>query len=536
MQSRQTVHIIAAEWRWVILVGSALVLLAFSPLIWVALRGTPDWQFMGVLHNYQDGATYLSKIRLGYEGNWLVYFQHTPETHNGAFMVVTYLFLGQLASLISVPPIVMFHVARVGAALFMYVSIYQLGAAIWTRVRARRAFFVIASLGSGLGWLFAPLLQNTQFPDFAVPEAYLFYSTLMNVHFPLAIACLALLVGLFITAYRPGAEDDPRVNASMPLAAVLSIALALLYPQALAPFGGALVLYVAIIWWQDKQVPTRLIRWMLAVALPALPIAAYYAITIMYNPAMKAWNDQNVTTSPGILEVLVGLGIPLLIAVPGIYRAIRRFERDGDRLMLLWLVCMLVAMYLPINVQRRFMVGMMIPIAYFATRAIEDVWLKHISRRWRPVMYCVLIPLMSVSQILMLFLPVLPAITGYPQAAEGIFLQRDYGDVYRWLEDRVSSDDVVLASPLVSAWIPGWTGARVVYGHPYETLNAAVKEAQVREWFSGTESAEACAALLETYNVRFVVYGPQEEKLGLPTCLASLREIARSGSVAVYAP
>src|SRR5579862_2978799 len=57
MQSRQTVHIMAAEWRWVILVGSALVLLAISPLLWVALRGTPGWQFMGVLHNYLDGST-----------------------------------------------------------------------------------------------------------------------------------------------------------------------------------------------------------------------------------------------------------------------------------------------------------------------------------------------------------------------------------------------------------------------------------------------------------------------------------------------
>ena len=88
MQSRQTVHIMSAEWRWVIIVGSALVLLAFSPLLWVALRGTPGWQFMGVLHNYQDGATYISKMRLGYEGNWLVYFQHTPEPHSGAFIQV----------------------------------------------------------------------------------------------------------------------------------------------------------------------------------------------------------------------------------------------------------------------------------------------------------------------------------------------------------------------------------------------------------------------------------------------------------------
>ena len=536
MQSRQTVHIMSAEWRWVIIVGSALVLLAFSPLLWVALRGTPDWQFMGALHNYLDGATYLSKMRLGYEGSWLVYFQHTPEDHSGALMPILYIILGQLSRLIAVPPIVMFHVARVGAVLFMYISIYQLGAAIWTRVRARRAFFAVAVLGSGLGWLFAPLLQNASFPDFAVPEAYPLYSSFVNVHFPLAIACLALLIGLFVIAYRPGAEDDPRINASLPLASILSVVLALLYPQALVPLGAALVFYIGIIWWQDKRIPMRLFRWLLAVALPALPVAAYYAITVAYNPAMKLWNEQNVTSAPSLFELGIGFGIPLLVALPGIYRAVRRFERDGDRLMLLLLICIVVAIYLPINVQRRFMVGMMIPIAYFATRSIEEVWLPRIQRRWRPALICVFVALISVSQVFMLFLPVLPAITGYPQAAGGIFLERDYAGAYQWIEPRVTPDDVVLASPLVSAWIPGWVGARVVYGHPYETLHAADKLLQVTAWFDGTDDAAACAALLETYDVRYVIYGPQEAKLGPTACLASLHVMARSGGVTVYAP
>lgn len=244
MQSRQVVHIMSAEWRWVILIGSALVLVAFSPLVWVALRGTADWQFMGVLHNFLDGATYISKMHLGSDGSWLVYFQHTPELHAGAFIQVIYLLLGQLARLIAIPPIVLFHVARAGAALFMYITLYQLGATIWTRVRARRVFFLIAALGAGLGWLFGLVLQDATYPDLTLPEAFPLYSTFMNVHFPLTIACLALLMALFISAYRPGAEHDPTIDASWPLVSVLSIALALLYPQALVPIGAALALYV----------------------------------------------------------------------------------------------------------------------------------------------------------------------------------------------------------------------------------------------------------------------------------------------------
>jgi len=532
MQSRQTVHIMSAEWRWVILVGSALVLLAFSPLLWVALRGVSDWQFMGVLHNFQDGATYLSKMQLGYEGNWLVYFQHTPERHSGAFIQVLYLLLGHLARLISISPIIVFHVARVGAALFMYIAIYQLGATIWTRVRARQIFFLVVVLGAGFGWLLAPVLQDPSFPDLTIPEAFPLYSTFMNVHFPLTIACLALLAALFITAYRPGADQDPTVDASWPLASLLSVLVALLYPQALVPIGAALILYTATVWWHERRRSLRLMRWMLAVILPALPIAAYYAITIAYNPAMAIWNSQNVTVSPTLPVLLLGFGIPLLVALPGMYRAVRRFERDGDRLMLLWLACMVIALYLPFNTQRRFAVGMMIPIAYFAARSIEDIWLPRISRRWRFYVFAIFFPLISISQILMLFLPVLPAITGSPQRAVGIFLERDYAIAYySWLDAHTVQTDVVLASPAASIWIPGWAGARVVYGHPYETLNAEEKQQEVLDWYAGTGD---CNALLDKYNVRYILYGPEEEKLGAGGCLSSLRFVVQIGSVKVY--
>jgi hypothetical protein len=58
MQSRYTVHIASAEWRWVVLVGCGLVLLAFLPS-WVALLG--QRLALWALHNYLDGEL-ISKV------------------------------------------------------------------------------------------------------------------------------------------------------------------------------------------------------------------------------------------------------------------------------------------------------------------------------------------------------------------------------------------------------------------------------------------------------------------------------------------
>jgi hypothetical protein len=536
--TRQSVYVTAAEWRWVIALACGMVLLAFLPLLWVALRGTPNWQFMGILHNYLDGATYLSKMALGQSGAFLVEFLHTPQPHAGAFIQALYLLLGHMSRLTGIPIIVLFHVARVIAALLMYAAIYQLAAVIWARVRARRVFFAVASIGSGLGWLFAPLTQITDFPDFPLlPEAFPFFSSLMNVHFPLTIACLALLASYFIVLFRPGAQDEPLIQHGFPLAALLGIALALLYPQALVPFIAAVCVFVATIYIQQRRLSPSIVRWTLALILPVVPFAFYYAFVVGYNPAMALWNQQNLTPSPPPHILAIGFGLPLLVGLPAIWRAARRFERDGDRFMLLWLVAMLVLIYLPTNIQRRFAVGMMIPVAYFAARAVEDVWVRYLNRRIHRLVGVASLFLISISSLVMLVLPALPAVAGDAGRSLGVFIQSDYIPAFNWVNERSSTNDVILASPSVSVWLPGWAGARAVYGHPYETLNAELRQEQVEAWYKGTAD---CQMLLTSLNVRFILVGPNERALTADgtSCADQLQlpVLAESGSVTIYAP
>jgi hypothetical protein len=532
-------HISPAEWQWVILVSGALVLLAFVPLILFALQGTGDVQFMGMMHNYLDGGTYLSKMQLGIQGSWVVTFEHTPEAHQGGFIQVIYLLLGHISRLTSIPALVVFHVARLGASLLMYIALYQLGATIWTKVRTRKVFFALAAIGTGFGWFIAPIIGNSEFPDLTLPEAFPFFSTLMNVHFPLTLAFILMLMTILLNAFRPGAEEEPKSDQSLPVASVLSFGLALLFPQSLIPLGAALGLYIAFAWLQTRRLSTRLIRWMLAIGLPALPLSAYYLFLVAYNPAMAEWNRQNATLAPplpgGLLIFLAGFGLPLLLALPGIWRAVRRFELDGDRLMLLWLAAMLIAIFLPTNIQRRFAAGMIIPIAYFATRAIEDFWLSYVSRRRRVVVFTLILAIVPISHLFVLFAPVF-LYGNNPQDVIGIMLDRDYIGAFLWLREANEPDDVVLAAPEVGIWIPGYTGDRVVYAHDFETLDAATKEAELTAWYEA-EQSDLCGDLIERYNVRYVLLGPEERKLSeSPVCLEGQEPVAQIGQVSIYAP
>src|SRR5258708_3190969 len=160
-------------------------------------------EFMGILPNPQDGATYISKIAEGAQGHWLFTLVYTPEkglANSPAAINEFYLLLGHLAAFIGLSPLLMFHLARLVTGFVMYLSLYHLGAVIWPRLRPRRLFFSLLAVGAGLGWLYfisigrsGGLSTLSDFPtDFAIPESIPFLATFVNPHFPLAIALIAL--------------------------------------------------------------------------------------------------------------------------------------------------------------------------------------------------------------------------------------------------------------------------------------------------------------------------------------------------------
>jgi hypothetical protein len=289
------------------------------------------------------------------------------------------------------------------------------------------------------------------------------------------------------------------------------------------------------------------LRWMLWFGVPALPLVAYYASIFIYNPVVaQLWILEYEVKAPSLLVLIVSLGLPLVIALPGLARAIRKFEPDGNQLMLLWLLTMVLLVYLAPVIHTQFAFGLMIPIAYFGARASEDFWYTYLNRVWRYRVLVALIPLIGMSHLYALFIPVSPISDASPRTTSASLLPRDYREVFEWLGAlRADRFAVVLAAPEVGVWLPAWTGLRAVYGFPTETLGANVKRSAIQNWYSATDLNE-CVALLngafslsEPYRVKYVLYGPHERALqASPTetsvCLSLLTPIASSGEVTVY--
>ena len=431
---------------------------------------------------------------------------------------------------------------RTGASLLMYVALYQLAASIWTKSRPRRVFFLLVSVGSGFGWILAPLTGDGSFFDVTTPGAFPFYSSLMNVHYPLAIACVALLASVIVVIFRPGVTELPTVNNEGLTIFLVSLLLAFIYPLALIPLAIAFGINLAVDFYKTRTMNRPQLIWFLWFGVPALPMVTYYAAVAQNNRVVaEIWSQQQSSPVSPVLLIL-GLGLPLIVALPGISRAIRRFEADGDRFMLIWLLTIVALMYLPSLFQQRFTFALMIPIVYFATRATEDFWLRQVkSRRWHRRIFAAVLPIIAASHLFVLILPLRPLSTDDFSDAGSVLLRHNYVDAFNWLERNTDSSDVILASPDVSLWIPARVGARAVYAHPRHTTDPKIKKAAVLEWYRQTD-AEGCDSLLRgdisfdgRYRVRYVIVGPNEEEIGHSVCPEALHLVRTFNTVKVYA-
>jgi hypothetical protein len=90
---------------------------------------------------------------------------------------------------------------------------------------------------------------------------------------------------------------------------------------------------------------------------------------------------------------------------------------------------------------------------------------------------------------------------------------------------------LVLAAPETSLFIPARSDARVLYGHPFETVDAPRWKPAVEAFFA----AGGPARFLDENGVDFVLYGPREAELGPRPDLPGWRAAFRRADVTVYA-
>jgi hypothetical protein len=469
--------------------------------------------YTGFIVNPLDGHSYLAKMRQGAEGRWLFTLPFTSEPHSGALVFLYYLFLGHLSAWLGLPDLVVYHAARSLAGVALLLVAYHFLAKFVAGAAARRLGFVLIALSSGVGWLLAP--TGVVSPDLWVPESNTFYSIFANPHFPLS-EMLMLVVFLAVAApfEWASAPDSGGVGRTL-LAAGAAVTLAIVQPFPVVTVYGVLGVYLIACGVLAHNWPRAVWGRAIVSGLAALPVVAY-DVAIYGRGAFAAWSVQNQTPSPSVGLLLATYGVLWAFAVIGAVQAVR--TRRGVILMV-WTAVTVAGLYAPFALQRRLMIGLHLPVAILAVVGLTQVVWPRLGRR-RVWSTAATLALAVPSTIVLLVV----GVVGPAQHEWPLFTSTDVWSAMTYLRGQNAPDDVVLAAPETSLFIPAWAGNRVIYGHPFETIDAARKRAAVEDALHGRSDV---ADLVRQYGVRYVFVGPLERDYGLARGTSAAQLAAR---------
>lgn len=485
----------ASEWRLVVILSLLIVLAASVPYA-LAYTVPADHVFGGVLINPVDGNSYFAKMRAGLRGEWLFTLPYTAEPGPGAFIFTYYLFLGHVARWTGASLDTVYHGARMVGGLALLLTAYAFIARFFETRRARLAVWTFYVLGSGLGWLAVLLGGFTA--DLWVAEAIPFLAVFANAHFGLAAAVLLWLVLWTV----PGLAE-PGVRARhLALVAVATTVLAQVLPMALLNVGLVLAGVFAWRWFAAR--PPNLAGWLrdwapaAVFALAALPWLVHaFALTINH-PVLAQWNAQNQTPTPPLWDTALSGGALLLLAVPGALVAARR-RASREVVLLVWLGLGTLALYAPFSLQRRLAVGLWMPLALLAGIGLREVVWPRVKGQLRPVVMAGL-AIALVTTNLLVYAATLGAIAARQR---DVFLTAREASALDWLAANAGRS-LVAAPPDFGVWLPARTDARVLYGHPFETVDAVARQAELEAFYAGEVAGPAFVA---EHNIAYVIFG-----------------------------
>ena len=271
-----------------------------------------------------------------------------------------------------------------------------------------------------------------------------------------------------------------------------------------------------------------------AEALPFLattPLLAYNAWILFSDPTIAEWARQWRHQAPGLMSLVVSLGVPLLLAAGGGAIAWRRRD-EGLALMLVWPPLVMVLLYLPnlANIQRRLLDALYVPIGILAVvglRALTAGLRRSSARR----VTAILMTSCCFASAIVLAIALRFASGAFAEA----YIGNDAWQAMQWLSAQHQTGDRALSSPQAGQLLPAWAGVSVYVGHYSETLDYFQKIDRVGAVLRPGVPEATVRAFLAANGITLVYWGPDEAKTGFhPEDQPYLEPVHRDGAVTIY--
>jgi hypothetical protein len=489
-------------WIWI---ASTLILLWSSIPTWAGHRAeTEELRFRGIYFDSQDYAVHIAAMEAGRHGEWAYQFRFTTEPHPPAYVRLFYIALGHISACLRLAPELTFHLARWIFGFSALFALYRLLQRIFLESFWARIAFLLAVLGSGLGWLQLILNwtpgQITPI-DFWLIDDYVFFSLSLFPHFAFVTTemCLALRLWLEFLE-RPAFKNVAAISLT-------AILVQFVNPIAFATIDAGIFGSAVFHWWRTRKIHGEDIGAFFTIAVAQIPLLVYNFLVLNNDPLWNQFTTQNQTLSPPPVYYFWGFALFWPAVLIGLVVALRT-KSDALGAVLFWILSGFMLAYAPVYIQRRFLQNITIPLAILATAGLayffeSRSFRRPILARWRISLVVLFVFLASVSS-LQIGLSQIAYLQTHP---EDLYYPVGLDSAIHWFRENAQYNDFVLASEQTSQILAQRAGLRAYMGHEMETLDYRNKQAQVQAFFQGELPA------LAKPPIKWVVYGPLERKL-----------------------
>lgn len=472
---------------------AAVAILGFSSIpFWLGKSAETDaLAFRGTYTDTADYAVHLAMMQAGRLGEWAYQLRFTSEDHNPASIRLFYIWLGHASRLFNLDVETVFHAAR---WLFGLTALFVLDRLFHKtfpqKAHARFAFF-LAVLGGGAGWLQLMLgapLEPISPIDFWLIDAYILFSISL---FPSFSFTLTLMAGALYFFFQ-FLEDGRRRNIAW--VSLLAAASQLVNPIAFAVVDLSMAGAVLFTWWKHKKMDVRQGYALFFIAIVQIPLLFYNFWVLAGDPVWSQFTRQNETLSPPPVFYLWGFAPFWLFAIVGIIRSFRE-RKPIMGAMSIWVMGGFLLAYLPVLIQRRFLLGVTIPLGILAMYGFQFVMAKlppalQALKKREGLLGFAYVLFASVSSLFLILNSSLYVLT----QPKSLFYPRAIDAAAQWLDENAAPGDFVLADAATSQIIAQQTGLRVYIGHEMETLHFEEKQREVQLFFEGKAPKEWLAA------------------------------------------
>jgi hypothetical protein len=492
------------DYLWIF--GVSVLILTWGTIpTWTGYQlETQELRFRGIYFDTQDYAVHLATMQAGMQGEWAYQFRFTTESHRAAFLKLFYIFLGHFSRWFGLAPDVTYHLARWGLGLMALFALYKLMRQIFADRFWARIAFLLAALGSGLGWLqliFDWTSGKITPIDFWVIGDYVFFSLSIFPHFAFVTALTCIVLRLWLDFLK-----KPRwIHVAW--IGFASVLVQSVNPIAFAPVDAGLFGAMLFSFWQSKKIHKEQVVALLAIAVIQIPLLIYNFLVLRNDPLWSQFTAQNQTLSPPPDYYLWGFALFWPLTVLGVILAFRT-KSAALGAAFFWIIAGFLLAYAPVYIQRRFLQNITIPLAILATAGLVQLLETGAVRfpglvRWRSGVILLFVFLTSLSSI-QIGLGQTAYLRTYP---ETLYYPASLDRAVEWFRQNAEYNDFVFASEQTSQVLAQKTGLRAYLGHPMETLDYQTKLANVQAFFQG-ELTE-----LAGRPIKWVVYGPLEKTL-----------------------